>query len=152
VSSGTTGLTLIDEIAPKDHFRPPSTPKRLRIQPQQEIFLESPLKRHRLLKENQDKIILKEMEKSNKSSDLKWYAICLYYRYSSLESPSSYQIQQIICYDCRIKNICALQRLIDKVKEKGTWRIKRKKRSQEKFKLVNKTIRKVFEEYNEELS
>jgi hypothetical protein len=31
VSSGTTGLTLRDEIAPKDHSRPPSTPKRLRI-------------------------------------------------------------------------------------------------------------------------
>jgi hypothetical protein len=59
VSSGTIGLTLKDEIAPKDHFRPPSTPKRLQIQPQQEIHFKSPLKRRRLLKENQDKVILK---------------------------------------------------------------------------------------------
>jgi hypothetical protein len=104
------------------------------------------------LKENQDKVILKEMEKSNKSSDLKWYAVCLYYQYSSLESPPSYQIQRTICYDCGIKNIRALQRLVDKVKEKETWRIKRKKRLQEKFELVNKTMREVFEEYGGELS
>jgi hypothetical protein len=52
VLSGTTGLTLRDEITPKNHFHPPSTPKRLRIQLQQEIFFESSLKRHRLLKEN----------------------------------------------------------------------------------------------------
>jgi hypothetical protein len=38
------------------------------------------------------------------------------------------------------------------VKEKGTWRKKRKKRSQEKFELVNKTMREVFEEYGGELS
>jgi hypothetical protein len=38
------------------------------------------------------------------------------------------------------------------VKEKETWRIKRKKQLQEKFKFVNKTIREVFEEYGGKLS
>jgi hypothetical protein len=58
----------------------------------------------------------------------------------------------MICYNCRIKNIHTFQRLVDKVKEKETWRIKRKKRLQKKFKLVNKTIRKVFEKYDRKLS
>jgi hypothetical protein len=37
------------------------------------------------------------------------------------------------------------------VKEKETWQIKRKKRLQKKFELINKTIRKVFEKYSKEL-